>query len=79
MSVNLLCFATAYGFNGAVDAYAPQAFGSGRTTELWMILYRQAVFLLALVAVVACVVARAEDLLLAVGQRSEVAHDGVSF
>ena len=52
MSVNLLCFATAYGFNGAVDAYAPQAFGSGRTTELWMILYRQALFLVLLTLVV---------------------------
>ena len=30
MSVNLLCFATAWGFNNGIDAFAPVAFGRSK-------------------------------------------------
>lgn len=41
MSLNLLCFATAWGFNNGVDAYAPVAFGRQDKQELHRVLYRQ--------------------------------------
>mmetsp|Transcript_12594 Transcript_12594/g.33868 ORF Transcript_12594/g.33868 Transcript_12594/m.33868 type:complete len:465 (+) Transcript_12594:23-1417(+) len=74
MTVNIICFATAYGFNGSIDAFAPVAFGSGYIVELWMVLYRQLLLLLGLLMVAVATLVNAEPLLLHAGQAPDVAH-----
>ena len=73
MSLNLLLFATAYGFNGAIDSYASVAFGAKDCKELSAILLRQLILLCALALVAALLLLNAESLFLVIGVRSELA------
>lgn len=74
MSLNIICFATAYGFNGSIDAFAPVAFGSGSVVELQMVLYRQLLLLLGMMMVAVATLLNAEPLLVVVGQPPDLAH-----
>ena len=74
MSVNLLCFATAWGFNNAIDAFAPVAFGRRDHKELHRVLYRQMVLLSALTAMAVTLFRYSETILLAIGQTETVAR-----
>ena len=73
MSLNLLLFATAYGFNGAIDSYASQAFGAKDVKELSAILLRQLILLCGLALVAAALLLNAEALFLIIGVRSSLA------
>ena len=73
MSLNLLLFATAYGFNGAVDAYASVAFGAGNVTELNAILVRQFVLLCVLGAFAIFLFTHAETAFLLIGMEPQLA------
>ena len=79
MSLNLLLFATAYGFNGAVDAYASVAFGAGDRAELNAILYRQAILLGALGVLAVFLFASAETAFLAIGMDAVLADRAASL
>ena len=70
MSLNLIMFATAYGFNGAIDSYASVAFGSGNRAELFAVLARQGVLLCGLCVPALLLLANAEHILLRVLQPS---------
>uniref|UniRef100_A0A7S4SQW4 Multidrug and toxin extrusion protein n=1 Tax=Alexandrium monilatum TaxID=311494 RepID=A0A7S4SQW4_9DINO len=73
MSLNIVAFATASGFNGAVNAYAPVAFGAGNSVELHLVLYRQLLLLAAFTMVLLVMLVNAEALLLFIGQPAAVA------
>jgi len=73
MSLNIVAFATAYGFNGAVDSLAPMAYGAGQSIELHLILYRQLILLVGLCAILMAILFHAEALLLFIGQPATVA------
>ena len=73
MSLNLLLFATAYGFGGAIDSYASQAFGAKDVKELSAILLRQLILLCGLALVAAALLLNAEALFLIIGVRSSLA------
>lgn len=68
MSLNIMAFATAYGFNGGVDSYAPVAFGAKKTIELHLILYRQLILLAILTAIILVLLCHADCWLVLVGQ-----------
>merc|ERR1712129_418312 len=70
MSLNLLCFATAYGFNGSIDAYASIAYGNGHHAELCAVLYRQLFMLFVLLLVAICILTHSRFLLVLVGVSS---------
>jgi len=74
MSLNLLCFATAYGFNGSIDAYAAVAYGAGDRKELFAVLYRQMIMLLVMLLMAVCILTNAEPLLLLTGQSVSVSQ-----
>jgi len=73
MSISLVCFASASGFNSGIDAYAPVAFGEGELTELHAVLYRQLLLLFLLLAVLVFILVHAEPLLIFTGQPIEKA------
>lgn len=73
MSLNLLLFATAYGFNGALDTHAPVAFGSDDRAELFACLARQLLLLGGLSIFAIFLFLHAESLLLAIGVRTPLA------
>ena len=73
MSLNLLLFATAYGFNGAVDSYTSIAFGAGDRPALFAVLRRQLVLLCALGVVAAGLLASVETVFLAIGVHADLA------
>mmetsp|Transcript_57759 Transcript_57759/g.95467 ORF Transcript_57759/g.95467 Transcript_57759/m.95467 type:complete len:519 (+) Transcript_57759:24-1580(+) len=73
MSLNLLLFATAYGFNGAVDSYASIAFGMRDYRSLHALLLRQ-VLLLALLGILALtLLVSAETIFLRIGVDADLA------
>lgn len=72
MSLNLLMFATAFGFNGAIDAYASVAFGAGNRIELNAILARQLVLLCVLGLLASLMFANAETCFALLGLRPEL-------
>ena len=74
MSLNLIMFATAYGFNGAIDSYASVAFGAGKRTELFAVLARQGVLLCGLCVPALLLLANAEHILLFVGLQPPLAE-----
>merc|ERR1719161_1249927 len=74
MTINILCFATAYGFDGSIDVYAPVAFGANHTLELNLVLYRQLLLLFFLMVITCSVLMQAESIFLALGQAPDVAH-----
>ena len=74
MSLNLIMFATAYGFNGAIDSYASVAFGAGKRTELFAVLARQGVLLCGLCVPALLLLANAEHILLFVGLQPSLAE-----
>eukprot|EP00401_Gymnodinium_catenatum_P040877 CAMPEP_0117494510 /NCGR_PEP_ID=MMETSP0784-20121206/19647_1 /TAXON_ID=39447 /ORGANISM="" /LENGTH=410 /DNA_ID=CAMNT_0005289389 /DNA_START=232 /DNA_END=1464 /DNA_ORIENTATION=+ len=74
MSLNIIAFATAYGFNGAVDAYAPVAFGAGKHIDMYLVLYRQLVMLAVFTLLLLLLLCNAEVLLVLAGQPADVAH-----
>jgi len=74
MSLNLILFATAYGFNGAVDSYASVAFGAGDRRELFSVLYRQAVLLCGLSVLALLLLLYAERIYLLVGLHGPLAQ-----
>ena len=73
MSLNLLLFATAYGFNGAIDSYASVSFGAGDRAELFAVLLRQLMLLCVLAIGATLLLMNAESVLLAIGVRVELA------
>ena len=73
MSLNLLMFATAYGFNGAVDAYAPVAFGAGDRVELAAVLVRQLLLLCLLGLLASVLFVHAEACFALIGLNAELA------
>ena len=73
MSLNLVLFATAYGFNGAIDSYASIAFGAGDNTELLAVLLRQLLLLCVLAVVAVALLVNAEAAFLIIGVRAELA------
>lgn len=73
MSLNLLLFATASGFNGAIDSYASIATGAQDRQELFAVLLRQLLLLAALAFIAALLLINAESLLLAIGVQAELA------
>lgn len=64
MTFNIVACATAYGFNGSVDSYAPLAFGAGRPLELHLVLYRQLLLIAALAVLLMAALFNARPLLL---------------
>ena len=74
MSLNLLLFATAYGFNGAIDSYASVAYGAGDRRELFAILYRQGILLCGLSLLALLLLGNAERIYLLVGLRAPLAR-----
>ena len=73
MSLNLLLFATAYGFNGAMDSYTSIAYGQKDRHELFAVLLRQLFLLGGLAVIAGLLLANAESLLLAIGVQAELA------
>ncbi len=74
MSLNLILFATAYGFNGAIDSYASVAYGAGDRRELFAILYRQGILLCGLSLLALLLLGNAERIYLLVGLRAPLAR-----
>mmetsp|Transcript_39149 Transcript_39149/g.113027 ORF Transcript_39149/g.113027 Transcript_39149/m.113027 type:complete len:489 (-) Transcript_39149:38-1504(-) len=73
MTLNIVAFASAYGFNGSVDSYAPIAFGAGQPLELHLVLYRQLLLLAALTVVLMAMLLNAAPLLTLAGVPPAVA------
>ena len=73
MSLNLLLFATAYGFNGAMDSYTSIAFGAQDRRELFAVLVRQLLLLGGLAIIAGLLLVNAESLLLAIGVQADLA------
>jgi Na+-driven multidrug efflux pump len=73
-SLNLVVFATAYGFNFAVDAYASVAYGAQDRADLWAVLLRQCVLLLALGVLCFALLLFAEHFFLVMGIGEEMAQ-----
>lgn len=74
MTISILCFASAMGFNTGIDAYAPTAFGAKDAVELHLVLYRQGVLLCALLAVLLLILHNMAGLLVLVGQPADKAQ-----
>ena len=74
MSLNLLLFATAYGFNGAIDSYASVAYGARDERELRAVLIRQFVLLGGLSLLAVFLFANAEVALKFIGLPDELAE-----
>eukprot|EP00927_Polykrikos_kofoidii_P015526 TRINITY_DN16915_c0_g1_i4.p1 TRINITY_DN16915_c0_g1~~TRINITY_DN16915_c0_g1_i4.p1 ORF type:complete len:467 (+),score=70.18 TRINITY_DN16915_c0_g1_i4:43-1443(+) len=79
LTLNIMVFATAYGFNGGVDTYAPDAFGSGNMIELHLVLYRQLVLLAGMAVLLLLVLTQTESLLLLAQQPAEKCHRTVEL
>ena len=74
ISLNLILFATAYGFNGAVDSYSSVAFGAGDRTELLAVICRQLVLLCGLAFLALLLLANVEHVFLLIGLPAELAQ-----
>ncbi|CAK0905271.1 unnamed protein product [Prorocentrum cordatum] len=74
MTINILCFASAMGFNTGIDAYAPIAFGAKDTVELHLVLYRQGVLLCLLLPIFLLMLHNIAGLLVLVGQPADKAQ-----
>jgi len=71
LTLNILCFATGYGFNRGIDALASLAFGADRPVELHCVLYRQVFLTLLLLAIIFPLVRNCAPFLLLLGQSSD--------
>lgn len=74
ITINIVCFASATGFNTGIDAFAPIAFGAQDTTELHLVLYRQLILLICMLAFLLCILQNSAMLLVLIGEPVEKAN-----
>jgi len=74
ITINIVCFASAMGFNTGIDSFAPVAFGAKDTIELHLVLYRQLLLLTFMLALLIFVLRNSAALLVLVGEPIDKAH-----